>query len=54
MMGGADPVVVDTFLGEYRARDFYMNKRSQCSTAPRVVSVVSIRTEVVPSTTLAK
>ena len=30
-MDGADPVIADSFGGTYRARDFYMNKRSQCS-----------------------
>ena len=30
-MVGADPVVVDTFSGKFRARDFYMNDRSQCN-----------------------
>ena len=30
-MIGADPVIVDTFGGNYRARDFYMSDRSQCS-----------------------
>lgn len=30
-MIGADPVVVDTFTGQFRARDFYLSNRSQCS-----------------------
>ena len=30
-MLGADPTVVDMFNGTFRARDFYLNDRSQCS-----------------------
>jgi hypothetical protein len=31
LMIDADPTVVDRFNGTYRARDFYLNNRSQCS-----------------------
>jgi DOMON domain len=30
-MLGADPTVVDMYNGTFRARDFYLNNRSQCS-----------------------
>lgn len=30
-MIGADPTVVDMYNGTFRARDFYLNNRSQCS-----------------------
>lgn len=30
-MVGADPTVVDMYNGTFRARDFYLNNRSQCS-----------------------
>jgi len=31
-MLGADPVVADFFNGEFRARDYYLSERAQCST----------------------